>query len=868
MDRATFGKYVLLRKLATGGMGEVFLAKQCGPSGFEKLLVIKRILAQHHDKHEYLNMFLSEARLVAYLTHSNIIQIHEMGQIDGDYFIAMEYVRGKSLRDVIDALRAQGRSLPLPYVIDLAIKLCDGLGYAHEARDIRGRPMNIIHRDINPHNILISYSGDLKLIDFGIAKSEMTSVHTATGTIKGKFVYMSPEQSAADPIDRKSDIFSLGIVLYEMITGENPFVRQNVVLSLEAIQRHPVAPPSAKRPDAGPLDAVLEKALEKKPENRFQNAYEMRDELRNLLRSGLVKPADTDLSSFLSELFAPDIDEEDRLLAEADRATTPPAPSMGHAHVPAPTLPPNLPSMPMLGSRPPSSPSSAVGDHDTKADRPLITKRTPQPIHAQPFSDEEETIAGELEELAAKSRLQSVLSKAGSFAEPTGQVLTLIPPEEVAPGTSEEYGHKPRPEPHTKRERVPNTGAPSDPGSAVFRSQPPSPPPGTDMAASLPPLAPPPPPPPASIPPPSPEAMAAFMEPLSPAPGALPPMPPFQPLGGRKEPTPINGQASRGHTPLERPALENRSDPPADLDLSGSLPIYTGISRRSTLIAGALVFLLAAIAGFWGVRSLMSMWSAEPEVTVSDPIPPQAAVPPVVPPPGVPVEPAADPTEPAPRPVAPKAADETPVSAKTVPDRPVVERKPVRDEPPRERRKKSRRSREREREPAPAPVAPVAEKQPEPEPERKPVVVEKPVEEKPAPREEPKPVAKAEEPRKEASKGRLGILTVSASSEVSVEHEGRGIGSAPSSIMVKGESGTVSLGGGNLQYTVKLSYRVLEDGLAVKIDANPWAIVKHNGISLGKTPQGPVSGKRHRIALLRPGQDAPFVVSLIWNPSR
>lgn len=202
-DRATFGKYVLLRKLATGGMGEVFLAKQVGPSGFEKLLVIKRILAQHHDKHEYLNMFLSEARLVAYLTHSNIIQIHEMGQIDGDYFIAMEYVRGKSLRDIIDTMRTTGRQMPLPYVIDLAIKLCDGLGYSHEARDIRARPMNIIHRDINPHNVLISYGGDLKIIDFGIAKSEMTSVHTATGTIKGKFVYMSPEQSAADPIDRR-----------------------------------------------------------------------------------------------------------------------------------------------------------------------------------------------------------------------------------------------------------------------------------------------------------------------------------------------------------------------------------------------------------------------------------------------------------------------------------------------------------------------------------------------------------------------------------------------------------------------------------------------------------------------------------------
>ena len=180
-----------------------------------------------------------------------------MGEIDGDYYIAMEYVRGKSLRDIIDELRAEGRQLPLSHAVDLAIKLCEGLGYAHQARDIRGHPMNIVHRDINPHNILISYTGDLKLIDFGIAKSEMTSVHTATGTIKGKFVYMSPEQSAADPIDRRSDIFSLGIVLYEMTCLENPFVRQNVVLSLEAIQRHDVPLPSSKRGDASPLDGIL-----------------------------------------------------------------------------------------------------------------------------------------------------------------------------------------------------------------------------------------------------------------------------------------------------------------------------------------------------------------------------------------------------------------------------------------------------------------------------------------------------------------------------------------------------------------------------------------------------------------------------------
>jgi serine/threonine-protein kinase len=352
-------------------MGEIFLAKQRGPEGFEKLLVIKRILSHHLDKKDYLHMFFSEAKLVARLNHHNIIQIHEMGEIEGDHYIAMEYVRGKSLRDVIDELRAEGRAMPVAHVVDLGIKLCEGLGYAHQARDIRGRPMNIVHRDINPHNILISYTGDLKLIDFGIAKSEMTSVHTATGTIKGKFVYMSPEQSAADPLDKRSDIFSLGIVLYEMLALENPFVRQNVVLSLEAIQRQPVTPPSERRRDAAALDQVLLRALEKSPEGRFQSAIEMRDALRDLVRSGAVPQPESDLSTFLHTLFSADIAEEDRLLAEADRA--------------ARSLPP-----------PPAVPATLVStDTDELVEAPVQAPSA--------FLDEEPTVAGDPSDLAQRS---------------------------------------------------------------------------------------------------------------------------------------------------------------------------------------------------------------------------------------------------------------------------------------------------------------------------------------------------------------------------------------------------------------------------------------------------------------------------------
>ena len=390
LSRPTFGKYVLLRKLASGGMGEIFLAKQRGPSGFEKLLVIKRILSHHLDKRDYLDMFFSEAKLVARLNHHNIIQIHEMGEIDGDHYIAMEYVRGKSLRDVIDRSAAEGRPMPVAHVVELGIRLCEGLGYAHQARDIRGRPMNIVHRDINPHNILIAYAGDLKLIDFGIAKSEMTSVHTATGTIKGKFVYMSPEQSAADPLDKRSDIFSVGIVLYEMLALENPFVRQNVVLSLEAIQRQAVPPLSDRRQDASALDPVLQRALEKAPEGRFQSAIEMRDALRVLLRGGAVPRPPMELGAFLRSLFAKDIAAEDRLLAEAEEASR---------------------SIPVA----PVAPSSLVAGNTGE----VVPTATPG---VRPYQDDEPTLSGAPEPHSDRSQPSNQPISARSFRRLTGEV--------------------------------------------------------------------------------------------------------------------------------------------------------------------------------------------------------------------------------------------------------------------------------------------------------------------------------------------------------------------------------------------------------------------------------------------------------------
>jgi serine/threonine protein kinase len=822
--RSTFGKYVLLRKLASGGMGEIFLAKQRGPSGFEKLLVIKRILSHHLDKKDYLDMFFSEAKLVARLNHNNIIQIQEMGEIDGDYYIAMEYVRGKSLRDLIDELRAEGRKLPLPHVIDLAMKLCDGLGYAHQARDIRGRGMNIVHRDINPHNILISYTGDLKLIDFGIAKSEMTSVHTATGTIKGKFVYMSPEQSAADPIDRRSDIFSLGIVLYEMTCLENPFVRQNVVLSLEAIQRHDVTAPSSKRPDAGPMDEILMKALAKKPDERFQTAIEMRDELRSLFRSGSVTPAEEDLSTFLHDLFRADIEEEDRLLAEADQAT---AGEEGAVPVAAPVV---------------IEPLSVQQPH------------TPQPITTQPFADEEPTLAGDLDDIAAKSReVSQVSGEMVRAVTPSGGMIPdfdtrsdRVPRSSGDVSASLEIGPDGLPLPGAispglmaslaPRDDRPHPPAPLLPMDRRMPDEEPKLGSGPRSIEDLP-------------------RAAAFSEPLA----------GLNPTREMRSGESLLDQAPR--TP-PRPLQQYTTDEDSPGSLVEPPPPWKRVLRLAIYL---LVLVITTVAGFMATRAVIGNKGTdhapiapipdEPIITPdiqADPIRPDppSTVEPVL---GQPADEVVEIVEPPPLAPPPRAAATDLEPSKRKNDR----------EKKKKKKKKDRDLRVKDPKPEP-PDEPEPEKEPERKPERK---VEAPPPPKPAPEEEPKQepkperrvVAPAEPPSEKGEK--LGTLTIRTSVGVKVEVDGRTVGSTPASVAVSRDKGRIKLFGDAVAYSVVLAYEVSGDGVTVKVEASPWAIVQHNGLSLGRTPQGPVpSGRRHRFSLLRPGEEGPFVVSLLWNP--
>jgi serine/threonine protein kinase len=309
-----YGKYFLLKKLAAGGMGEIFLAKQQGPAGFEKILVVKKVLSHLTENKEFVELFLGEARLAARMNHRNIVQLFELGEHQGSYFIAMEYVSGRTLRDLIDSVAKKREKLPAEVCRIIAEQICDGASYAHNLTDVTGRSLNIIHRDLNPQNVLLSYTGDVKIIDFGIAKSEMSTVKTEAGMIKGKFVYMSPEQSLAKKLDKRSDIFAIGITLYEMITGTNPFHKSNIVLTLEAVQRYDPPPPSEYDHAYAPFDPIIAKALAKDRDRRYSDAAEMLDDLRRIV----VPRSPERLGQLMGRLFRQQLEEEQRILLDTD----------------------------------------------------------------------------------------------------------------------------------------------------------------------------------------------------------------------------------------------------------------------------------------------------------------------------------------------------------------------------------------------------------------------------------------------------------------------------------------------------------------------------------------------------------------------
>ena len=271
-----FGKYLLLDRVAVGGMAEVFLAKTFGVQGFERLVAVKRILSSMADDQSFIEMFVDEAKIVGHLSHANIAGIYELGKVGNAHYIAMEYVWGKDLLQVMNRHRLFGQRIPPQRAAFIAAKMCDALDYAHNKRDARGRPLELIHRDVSPQNVLVSFDGNVKIIDFGIAKAQSRTTKTVAGFVKGKFGYMSPEQVRGKKLDPRSDIFAVGICLYEMLTCDRLFVGESDFETMDMIRAAKIPPLSSVIPDVPrELDAIVMRALSREPQDRFQTAGEL-----------------------------------------------------------------------------------------------------------------------------------------------------------------------------------------------------------------------------------------------------------------------------------------------------------------------------------------------------------------------------------------------------------------------------------------------------------------------------------------------------------------------------------------------------------------------------------------------------------------
>ena len=264
-----FGKYELVERIASGGMAEVFRGRVRGPEGFVKEVCLKRILPHFSDDLEFVEMFVAEARVAAQLHHANIVQIFDFDSVDGQYYIAMELVDGVDLRRLIQRTRASGVAFPIDVAVYIATEILKGLHYAHTRR-WEGRPLGLIHRDVSPHNVLVSHAGEVKLADFGIAKAASRASATRTGVVKGKLPYMAPEQASAGTVDARVDLYATGVVLYEMIAGGRPFVADSDAELLAAILSAPVPPLSDRREDVPQvIDEIVRKLLARNADERF-----------------------------------------------------------------------------------------------------------------------------------------------------------------------------------------------------------------------------------------------------------------------------------------------------------------------------------------------------------------------------------------------------------------------------------------------------------------------------------------------------------------------------------------------------------------------------------------------------------------------
>ncbi|MDR3683964.1 MAG: serine/threonine-protein kinase, partial [Geothrix sp.] len=299
-----YGNYYLLEKIAVGGMAELFKAQQRGVQGFQKIVAIKRILPNYSDNEDFVTMFIDEAKLAAQLTHPNIVQIFDLGKAGSSYYIAMEYVNGHDLRTLLRKVREYGVPLPEQVAAFVAMKVAAALDYAHRKRGFDDRELKLVHRDISPQNVILSTEGAVKLVDFGIAKAASKASHTVAGALKGKLLYMSPEQATGQPLDNRSDLYSLGLVLFELLTGERCFQADSELGVLEKVRLGRVANLAALNPNVSrDMTAIVNRALQKSVEHRYPSARFMERDLREYLQRQGTHITEHDVAEYVSALY-------------------------------------------------------------------------------------------------------------------------------------------------------------------------------------------------------------------------------------------------------------------------------------------------------------------------------------------------------------------------------------------------------------------------------------------------------------------------------------------------------------------------------------------------------------------------------------
>jgi len=298
------GRYTVLKHLASGGMADVLIGRTDGIEGFERHVVLKRIRAENARDQRFIQMFLDEARVAAGLHHQNIVQVFDIGESSGEYFFAMEYIHGEDLRKLLSAVSKTRTHMPLGYVCAILSAAAAGLHYAHERRAPDKRPLNIVHRDVSPSNILIGYDGAVKLVDFGIAKASTRTVETRSGSLKGKVSYMSPEQCKGEEIDRRSDVYALGVLLYELATTTRLFKGDNDYLMMDAIVQGKVPLPRVRRPDLpNDLSSIIMRALEKDRTRRYQTADELRIALDQFAVKHGLTASTSAIATYMNKMF-------------------------------------------------------------------------------------------------------------------------------------------------------------------------------------------------------------------------------------------------------------------------------------------------------------------------------------------------------------------------------------------------------------------------------------------------------------------------------------------------------------------------------------------------------------------------------------